>query len=63
MSGLGAAGEYWKALGQSIVKMQQCSGCDKWNWPAVLRCAEYGSWEHHWRQVEPKWRIFSWTRT
>ncbi|RJG18836.1 Zn-ribbon domain-containing OB-fold protein [Massilia cavernae] len=63
MSGLGADGEYWKALAQGKVKMQQCAGCEKWNWPAVWRCGDCGSWEHAWREVAPAGRIFSWTRT
>ncbi|WP_321884673.1 Zn-ribbon domain-containing OB-fold protein [Paraburkholderia bannensis] len=63
MKGLGADRAYWDALEGGIVKMQQCAGCAKWNWPAVWRCGECGSWEHRWHEVEPKGRIFSWTRT
>jgi uncharacterized protein len=63
LKGLGADGEYWTALARGIVKMQQCAGCMKWNWPAVWRCGDCGSCEHHWREIVPKGRIFSWTRT
>lgn len=63
MKGLGADRPYWDALESGVVKLQQCAGCAKWNWPAVWRCGECGSWEHRWREVEPKGRIFSWTRT
>lgn len=63
MSGLGADGEYWKGLAQGKVRMQQCAGCEKWNWPAVWRCGDCGSWEHAWRDVNPVGRLFSWTRT
>lgn len=63
MKGLGADRAYWDALASGVVKMQQCAGCEKWNWPAVWRCGECGSWEHRWSEVEPKGRIFSWTRT
>jgi uncharacterized protein len=63
VKGLGADRAYWDALNDGVVKLQQCAGCEKWNWPAVWRCGECGSWEHVWRGVEPKGRIFSWTRT
>lgn len=43
--------------------MQQCNGCKRWNWPAVNRCGECGSWEHTWREVPLTGRIYSWTRT
>lgn len=62
MKGLGADEEYWRALDHGVIKMQQCAGCGRWNWPAVWRCGECGSWEHRWHEVEPKGRIFTWTR-
>jgi hypothetical protein len=62
MKGLGADEEYWKALEQGVIKMQQCVRCGTWNWPAVWRCGECGSWDHRWNEVAPRGRIFSWTR-
>jgi uncharacterized OB-fold protein len=59
---LGADAEYWKALHQGVVKMQRCTGCGQWHWPAVWRCGECGSWEQGWHAVAPAGRIFSWTR-
>jgi uncharacterized OB-fold protein len=43
--------------------MQQCNGCGRWNWPAVWRCGECGSWEHGWHQTPLTGRVFTWTRT
>ncbi|KWR87865.1 Zn-ribbon domain-containing OB-fold protein [Cupriavidus sp. IDO] len=63
MKGLGADAEYWNALAEGSLKMQQCSGCGAWHWPAVWRCGECGSWEQGWHEVAPRGRIFTWTRT
>jgi len=60
---MGADGEYWAALAQGQLKMQRCDGCSRWNWPAVWRCGECGSWAHSWHALAPRGRIFSWTRT
>lgn len=63
MKGLGADAEYWEALAKGSLKMQQCCGCGTWHWPAVWRCGECGSWEQGWREVVPRGRVFTWTRT
>ena len=63
MRGPGADDRYWQALGDGKLEMQQCAGCGRWNWPAVWRCGECGSWEHQWHEVPMKGHIFSWTRT
>lgn len=63
MKGPGADERYWQALQEGRLEMQQCNQCSRWNWPAVWRCGECGSWEHSWHQVPLTGRIFSWTRT
>lgn len=63
MKGIGNDDEFWAALAQGDLKMQQCSGCGQWNWPAVWRCGACGSWDHAWHKVSGKGRIYSWTRS
>jgi len=63
VKGIGADGEYWAALAQGKLKMQCCTGCGRWHWPAVWRCGECGGWDQAWHDVQPSGRIYSWTRT
>jgi uncharacterized protein len=63
VNGPGADEHYWQALGEGRLEMQQCASCARWNWPAVWRCGECGSWEHHWHEVPLTGTIFTWTRT
>lgn len=63
MKGIGADAEYWAGLAQGQVRLQSCSGCGKWHWPAVWRCGTCGSWEHRWQEVPMQGHIFSWTRS
>ena len=58
-----AEGPYWDGLSEGRLVLQQCSGCGKWNWPAVWRCGECGSWDHHWVEQALVGKIFTWTRT
>lgn len=63
MKGVGADHPYWEALRDGRVSQQQCSDCQQWHWPAVYRCSHCGSWEQQWHEVEPRGRIYSWTRS
>ena len=63
MRGLGADAPYWEALKQNRLKLQVCKNCRKWNWPAVYRCGDCGSWEHDWLPVDMSGEIFTWTRS
>jgi uncharacterized OB-fold protein len=63
MRGLGADDRYWESLSEGRLELQQCSGCGKWNWPAVFRCGECGSWEHDWQEQAMVGTIYSWTRS
>lgn len=60
---LGAEEPYWDALAAGNLVLQQCKGCGKWNWPAVWRCGDCGSWDHHWVEQRLSGTVFSWTRT
>lgn len=59
----GADQPYWDGLLEGRVRLQRCRGCRQWNWPAVWRCGECGSWEHDWSDVAPAGRIYTWSRT
>jgi uncharacterized protein len=63
LNGPGADEHYWQALREGRLELQQCAGCARWNWPAVWRCGECGSWEHRWHEVPLSGTIFTWTRT
>lgn len=60
---LGAEGPYWEGLAAGRLVLQQCEKCEKWNWPAVWRCGECGSWDHVWHEQPLTGKIFTWTRT
>jgi len=55
--------EYWRSLEEGVFKLPQCASCKTWTWPAHFRCGRCGSWEFVWTALEPKGRIFTWTRT
>lgn len=61
--GLDADARYWRALEEGRLELPVCGGCGRWQWPAVSRCGECGSWDSEWRQVTPRGTIFSWNRT
>jgi uncharacterized OB-fold protein len=54
---------YWEGLAAGELRMQRCDGCDAWRWGPVWRCADCGSWDLTWRQVEPVGTVYSWIRT
>jgi uncharacterized protein len=54
---------YWEALAQGRVDLPRCGSCERWLWPAVARCGTCGSWSIAWQTVEPRGKVFSWTRT
>ncbi len=58
----GADQGYWDGLRAGRLQMPQCSGCGRWHWPAVWRCAECGSWDHAWHEVPITGTVYSWTR-
>lgn len=59
----GADEPYWQALSQGRLQLQRCSGCGRWQWPAVWRCGDCGSWEMSWEELALEGRVFSHSRT
>jgi len=43
--------------------MQCCATCGRWEWPAVWRCGQCGSWHPTWREIPLRGTLFSWTKT
>lgn len=63
IGGIGADDEFWRGLEERELRIQRCGACGHWNWPAHYRCPECGNWELGWEAVEPRGRIFTWTRS
>lgn len=63
MSSGEADAPYWAALAQGKLELPRCAGCDNWQWPAVSRCGECGSWESVWHDLPRAGTVFTWTRT
>jgi uncharacterized OB-fold protein len=59
----GADAPYWQALSEGRLKLQKCSGCSRWHWPAVWRCGDCGGWALDWHELSPEGRVFSYSRT
>ena len=60
--GINADEPFWAALEKGEFRMQQCSSCGKWMWPAHFRCP-CGSWEFDWVEMPLDAVVYSWTRT
>jgi uncharacterized protein len=54
---------FWAGLADNEIRVQRCTGCGYWIWPAEWRCAACGSFELTWEAVEHTGVIYSWTRT
>jgi uncharacterized OB-fold protein len=54
---------YWDGLAHQELRVQQCSQCRYWQWPADWRCPACGSYELGWTTVAPEGVIYSWIRT
>lgn len=61
--GIGADGAYWSGLAEGRFKLCRCAECATWMWPAHHRCGACGAWDQEWVEVEPRGRVFAWTRT
>lgn len=59
----GADQPFFEALAQGDLTIPKCKGCGRWQWPAVFRCSECGSWESEWEKVAPAGHVYAWTRT
>jgi uncharacterized protein len=54
---------YWDGLGAGELRIQRCSACERWCWPADWRCPACGGYEFRWEPVEPVGRVYSWIRS
>ena len=54
---------YWDGLARGVVTIQRCGGCGAWLWGPRWACPECLRPEPDWVEVEPRGRIFTWTRT
>lgn len=54
---------FWQGLEQDELRIQRCSGCRRWMWPAEWRCGECGSWDFDWETIAPEGTIYAWERT
>ena len=54
---------YWEGLGGGQLRIQRCTRCRAWKWPADWRCGECGSYSLGWEAVEPVGIVYSWIRT
>lgn len=59
----GADAPYWDALAGGKLLLPRCDGCDRWMWPAGLRCGACGTIGVHWEERPMAATVFSWTRT
>lgn len=61
--GIGADQTYWTNLAEGRFSLCRCATCKTWMWPAHHRCGKCGAWDQEWVELEPKGKVFSWTRT
>lgn len=54
---------YWSGLADGVLRVQRCTRCEAWQWPADWRCPRCGSYDFAWPEVEPRGRVYSWIRT
>jgi uncharacterized protein len=58
----GPASPFWQGLVESRLRIQRCVHCRSWQWGPEYICSTCHSFELEWIEVEPKGRIYSWTR-
>jgi uncharacterized protein len=54
---------FWDGLVEGRLLIQRCPACGTWVWPAQWNCPECHRFSPDWTEVEPRGRVFSWTRT
>ena len=60
---IGADDQYWRGLEDGVFQVSRCSTCKTWTWPAHFRCGHCGSWDFEWVAMEPKGKVFTYTRS
>ena len=54
------AREFWDYAKNKDFRMQKCSECQKWRWPAAAVCDNCLSPEYTWEQLSGKGQVLSW---
>lgn len=54
---------FWQGLQRGELRIQHCTGCGRWLWPAEWRCGECGSWDFDWPVIPGEGRVYAWERT
>jgi uncharacterized OB-fold protein len=62
-----AGDEFWEALEEGVFRLSRCAGCHRWLWEPSngsppYRCADCGSWDQEWVEVDPVGTVYAWTR-
>lgn len=58
----GPASPFWQGLVENRLRIQKCAHCGSWQWGPEYICSNCHSFELDWVVVEPKGKIYSWTR-
>ena len=58
----GPESPYWQGLVENRLRIQRCAHCRSWQWGPEYICSACHSFDIEWIEVEPKGRIYSWTR-
>ncbi len=58
----GLSAPHWAGLRQNTLRLQRCRKCATWQWGPEWLCHACHSFEVDWETVEPKGKIYSWTR-
>ena len=54
------AREFWDYTQNKELRMQKCSDCGKWRWPAAAICDGCLSPNYAWEKVSGKGKVLSW---
>jgi uncharacterized OB-fold protein len=54
--------EYWEACARRELRLQRCSECARWRFPASANCPQCLSRGYEWRQVSGRGTVWSWIR-
>ncbi len=53
---------YWAGTRDRVLRVQRCGACNTWQWGPEWLCHNCRSWDMRWVEVEPKGKIWTWTR-
>jgi uncharacterized OB-fold protein len=54
---------YWEAIDRGELRVQRCTSCATWRWPARAMCNRCFGFDHDWPAVSGKGTVASWVRT